>query len=381
MAKLVGVDPAGQYTLDQIWEVAKDLPFVVQNSITKEQVGSFLGAGPATKLEEKDQKLLESIAKEYKERLKAAGLDDERPAEQYAKGGLTPWLYYHEGLLALELDVWGIPKKKEAKDENGAQALTVDRLEAMSSEDFLKLPEDEVAKFLQSIKAPPAYSAAMVIGKVKSGELTPKAMAGMVRQMGGGGAAADAAGEEDAATKRGRDVLAWIDANAPDAFAPWKSVTLPDGKKAEVGGVDPFARIAPPFTLLKSAFAPHTATVLDLASRLARVEIASIELDDLGADVYRLRAVAANRGPLPTHTAMAARTKSLLPVRMRVVQGNGVDLVTGHEMVTSEQLEGSTGTLKGEWLVRASRGTPVTVELLTDSAGSDRKSVTAGGAK
>lgn len=379
MAKMVGVDPAGQYTLDQIWEVAKDLPFVVQNSITKEQVGSFLGAGPATKLEEKDQKLLEAIAKEYKERLKAAGLDDERPAEQYAKGGFTPWLYYQQSLLAIELDVWGVPKKKEAKKE-GSQPLTVDTLEAMSSEDFLKLPEQAIADFLKSINAPPAYTAAMIIGRVKSGDMTPKAMAGMIRQMGGGSAPA-AAGEEDNATKRALDVIAWIDANAPEAFAPWKSVTLADGRKTEVGGFDPFVRVAPPMAQLKPAIAVHTATVLDLASRLAKVEIVSLDVDEIGADVYRVRAVAANRGALPTHTAMAGRTKHLLPVRLRLVTGEGVSLVTGRSTVTAEQLDALTGTLEGEWLVRAARGAQLSVEVITDHAGSDRRSVSAGGAK
>jgi hypothetical protein len=376
VAKQIGLDPNGRYTLDEVWEVAKDLPVVVQNNLTKEQVGQFLGAGPATKVEENDQKLFDLIAKDYKERLKGGGVDADRPAEQYSKGGLTPWLYYQQGLLALELDVWGFPKKSESKPEEkkGDAPLTIERLDAMTTEEFTALPEATVAKFLQDIKAPAQFTAAAVIGRVKSGETTPKQIAATARQLGGSTPAAS--GEEDAATKRTVDTLAWIDANAPEAFVQWKSVTLPDGKKAEVGGVDP--SFVPPVAVLAPSMKAHNALVTDLASKTARVEIASLEVDDLGAGVWRVRAVGANRGSLPTHTAMAARTKSRLPVRMRIQTGGGVELVTGSNLATAERLDAHSGTISGEWLVRAERGAAITVELLTQNAGSDRRSVNAG---
>ncbi|HUO83864.1 MAG TPA: M14 family zinc carboxypeptidase, partial [Thermoanaerobaculia bacterium] len=170
-AEMLGFDPEEEYTLDQVWEVAQNLPFVVQNNITREQVAQFLGAGPATKLEDADQKLLDHLAKDYKERLKKAGLDPDRPAEQYGKGGLTPWLYYDYGVPAIELDVWGIPKAKKEEKTDGAndEPLTVDSLEEMSSEDFLALGEEKIAAFLKEIEAPAQFTAPMVIDRVRSG--------------------------------------------------------------------------------------------------------------------------------------------------------------------------------------------------------------------
>jgi len=375
VAEAMGFDPEQEYTIDEIWEVAKDFPFVVQNNITKEQVAQFLGAGPATKLEDADQQLLEAIAKDYKERLKAIGQDD-RPGAQYAKGGLAPWLYYQYGVLAMELDVWGIPKAK--KDEKaGGDELTIDKLEKMSSDEFVALGEEKVAAFLKKIGAPPQYSASMVVGMVKAGNVTPARMAAMIKQMGGGSGSADA-GEEDAATKRTQEVLAWVDANAPDAFAPWKPVSLPDGTNVEVGGLDPFITADPPLEILKPAIKAHTEEVLDLASKLAKVEIASLETTALGGGVWRVRAVAANRGFLPTHTKMGVRAQAKLPVRMTIATGNGVELVTGYPAVASERLDGTTGTLVGEWLIRAKSGATIRVDVVTQNAGSDQKSAKIG---
>ncbi|MCP4659328.1 MAG: hypothetical protein GY856_28290, partial [bacterium] len=164
-AEHLGFDPEKEYTIDEVWEVAKDSPFVRQTGITKEQAAQYLGAGPATKLEDDDLALLGRLAEAYKERLAAAGLDQERPAEQYVAGGMTPWLYYQYGALALELDVWGVPTAKEGEEEGGeaAEALTLKRLEKMSADEFVALDEEAISAFLQEIGAPPELSAAMLI--------------------------------------------------------------------------------------------------------------------------------------------------------------------------------------------------------------------------
>ena len=79
-----------EYTLDEVWEVAKDLTFVVQNNITKEQLGQFLGAGPATRVADEDTAVLDHWADDYEERLEEAGLSKDRPAEQYKARRLHP---------------------------------------------------------------------------------------------------------------------------------------------------------------------------------------------------------------------------------------------------------------------------------------------------
>jgi hypothetical protein len=378
-AKMIGFDPDKEYTIDQIWEVAKDLAFVRRNNITKEQLAIFLGAGAATKVEAGDQAYLDKLAEAYKERLKKAGLSADRPAEQYAKGGFTPWLYYQAGAMALELDVWGIPKpEKKAEAAPANEALTLDKAAAMTSDQFVALGEEKISAFLKENKVPAQFNAQMVIGAMKGGQLDPQKMVERIRSMGGGGGGAAPGGGAGGASDRERDVLAWVDAHAPAAFHPWTPVTLPDGTKAEVGGLDPLITVDPPYDVLEPALEAHTDTILDLAGKLARVEIVSLDAKSLGGGVWRVRAVAGNRGWLATHTKMAERGKFHLPVRLEIETGPGIELITGRPAVAAERLDGTSGTIQGEWLVKAEPGTPISVQVTTDNAGRDRKTLTVG---
>lgn len=375
-AKMLGFDPEQEYTIDEVWEVAQTIPFVRQNNITKQQLQQFLGAGGATKVEAADQAVLDQLAESYKELLKKDGLSADRPGAQYRTGGFTPWLYYQYGAMALELDVWGVPKaEKKASAPEGDGGLTLDRVAGMTSDEFIAQGEEKIGAFLKENKAPAQFNAKTVIGLLRGGQADPKTMVERMRQMGAGGGAAGKPGEAGA---REREVLAWVDANVPGAFVPWTAVTLPDGTRAEVGGLDPFAALNPPAALLQPALAAHTRAVLDFAGRLARVEIRALEAKPLGGGIYRVKAVAGNRGAFATHTKMAERAQAHLPVRLTLKTGDGVELVTGFPSAVSERLEGTSGTLTGEWLVRARPGARIEVELITDNAGRDRKTVSVG---
>ncbi len=153
-------------------------------------------------------------------------------------------------------------------------------------------------------------------------------------------------------------------------------VTLPDGSSAEVGGVDPFIEIAPPYSLLEPALKVHTETILEMATKLAQLQIVDQKVESLGSGIYRITAVAANRGFFPTHTKLAQRAKTHLPVRLEMTPSEGVEIVTGPRWLTSEGLDGETGTLEGEWLVRVSgKNRQVTIEVFSDNAGHDRATI------
>jgi hypothetical protein len=81
---------------------------------------------------------------------------------------------------------------------------------------------------------------------------------------------------------------------------------------------------------------------------------------------------------MATHTKQDARAQAHLPVQLTLQTGKDVELVTGYPFAVSDRLEGTTGTLTGEWLVRASPGARIVVELTTENAGRDQKTATAG---
>ena len=187
-ASMMGLDPEQEYPIDELWEMFKDQPMARQMNLTKEMLAQFLGGGPATRPDEEDLKYFEKAAGDYKKLLEKAGLDTRRAGRQSQPGSLANWLYYQYGVMALELDVWGVPRRKTeaAKPE---QTLTLERLEKMGNEEFLALGEEKIAAFLKEIKAPPMVQPTMLIEGVKSGKMTPARMAAMVRQFGAGGAA------------------------------------------------------------------------------------------------------------------------------------------------------------------------------------------------
>jgi hypothetical protein len=86
--------------------------------------------------------------------------------------------------------------------------------------------------------------------------------------------------------------------------------------------------------------------------------------------------VAGNKGYLATHTKQAVRARAHLPVRLEIETGKGIALVTGYPAVPAERLEGTSGTMQGEWLVTAEPGSTVTVSVISDNAGRDRKTFT-----
>ncbi len=385
-ANALGIE-AKEYTIDEVYELVKDSPLARAQGLTKEALAQFLGGGPATSPDAEDLKFYQSFADDYKKLLEKAGLDTKRAGGQSAPGGLQNWLYYQYSTMAIELDVWGIPKKAAAaapaRAANGAaaaDALTLDKFEKMTAAEVAALDDEKLGAFLKSINAPAMATPQMVKQGAASGRMTPAQMAAMIRQQGGGAARPAAGAPAVAAAGSGptmpdEDTIAYIDASAKDAFTSWTAVTLPDGTKAEVGGVDPFLAVTPAEAELKKATDAHADAILFMAGKLAEVAIADVKVKSLGSGIYEVEATAVNNGFLPTATRLQVRTRSFLPARLTVSLPQGATLVQGNNRVSSERITGTGGTVKGTWLINAAPGSKISVNILTTNAGEDRREV------
>lgn len=374
IAEYLGFDPDEKYSLDEIWEVAKNFPEVKQNNLTKEDVAQFLGVGPATKPTGEDLEVLSFFADKYKKMLDDAKLDSKREAKQDPGGGFSSWLYFQYGAMTVELDIWGVPKAPEPEQPDAdKEALTIEKLEGMSSEDFIALGEEKIALFLKDNKVPAQYSAPMVMNMVSSGQVDPKRIAGMMKQMGAGPASGKKAGKRD-------DLLLFAQEQAPWAIAPWTPVTLKDGRKAEVGGIDRFLAINPPRTILEPALPVHSATILEMVDHLPKIAILDTQVTALGSNVYRVTITAGNTQFIPTHTGLSQKAKNHLPIRLGLEPSNQYVLLHGPKWATSEVLPGHSAALSGEWLIKVqSKNAMVTAVLLSDNAGNARQEIALAG--
>jgi len=403
LAGALEVEPGRAYRFEELWAAAKDTDFVRERGLSPERLEQIIVGEPATTLHGADRRVLEDLARGYRLRLRAAGLDADRPAEGLPPGGLTPWLYFHLGVLAFEVDVWGVPSEAGAQpaaagedgdadadddedadaaddddedaeddaDAEDADELTPKAVGALSREDLLALDPTGLDALLRSAEAPADLTADDVLAAVRAERLGPKDVAAILEPP-----ATEAA--EDVARRRA--VLAYWDRVRPGAVSPWTPVTLADGTPAEAGGLDPLAALAPPAAERERALAATTALVLDLARRLPAVAIADVAVEELGGGLYRLEVRATNTGRLPTHTAHAVRAAARIPLRLEVAlpDGGGAAVLGERSWRTAERLEPGE-VLAAEWLVRAPPGLEVTVRLTSQAAGGEERTVRLGG--
>lgn len=179
-------------------------------------------------------------------------------------------------------------------------------------------------------------------------------------------------------------VAQWTDTHAPGSYAPWRPFDHPDLGPVEIGGCDVFHTWTnPPVSWLKKEIAPHAEFAVHQALASPRVEIKSLSAVSLGGNSWRVSLGVANTGWLPTDVSALARKSSLvLPLTAEIRVANG-DVVGSAARVRLGQLEGrssfrlnggamSDGTpdrVRHEWIVSASTGTEVEVEVRHPRAG------------
>lgn len=131
--------------------------------------------------------------------------------------------------------------------------------------------------------------------------------------------------------------LAWADSLGwENVYTPWKEIQHPDfpGKKVEVGGINPFVMVNPPFEKVGEIAEEHTDFILKLAAMQPKLEMHNIKIESLGNGLTRISADLFNNSPIPTHSQMGERSRWLRKVRVdfgastdRLVSGNKIQLI------------------------------------------------------
>lgn len=360
-AGFLGLDPDAEYTLKEIVEVIEASGMARGMTVDESMVAMFLGLGPAVTLDREDLKIYEAVQKDYREALKAAGIDyPERRARSVGKGSFAAYAYYQFGVPVFSTDVWTVPEPKKDDPED---VLTADKIRTMTSEQFLALGEEKIDAFLKSSGAPPTFNAAMLMGMVKSGQVTPARMADMMDKMPGLTPAAAPGDHPDSY------LLHWSD-TALDGrgFVPWTPFSHPTLGEVEIGGFVPFLKIVPPREKLSVPLETHAEFYIGLMGRLAELEVRETRVEPLDEGLYRLIVFAENTGWLPTATAQGRRALSAWPIRVTVGLDKGQSLFSGRPIESIPLLAGGE-TRRLEWIVRGRKGSRVTVTLWSPKLG------------
>jgi len=360
-AGFLGLDPDTEYSIKEIVDILKGMRIGGGMEITEDVVAMFLGLGPAVVIDRMDQLLLDEIQKTYKDALKEAKLEyPEKRAKGVGKGSFAAFCYYQYGVPVFSQDLWAVPepKKEPAKD-----ALTPDKLKAMSSDEFAALAEEKIDSFLKEQGAPPNFNAAMLLKMVKSGQVTPPKMAEMMEKM---PKRPGWDGEEHPEAY----LLNWSDATLKRkgfvAWTPFKHPTLGD---VEIGGFIPFLKINPPAADMEKPVQVGVDFFLKLMAKLPALSVKETKVEALGQDLYRLTVYFTNNGWFPTSTAQGRRAQTAWPITIRLKTAPGQSLFSGRPIESIPFLEGSGGTKKLEWTVRGPKGSGITVSAWSPRLG------------
>ncbi|GAA4447154.1 hypothetical protein GCM10023189_03170 [Nibrella saemangeumensis] len=130
--------------------------------------------------------------------------------------------------------------------------------------------------------------------------------------------------------------LKWAAANnISDAFVNWTPIEHPDfpGRKAEVGGIAPFAKLNPPVTLLNESADKHVRFLTALARQMPVIDIVNVRTESLSGGLTRVTAQVINRGLMPTGTEIGDRVRFVPKMKVELKTGNGQSVVSGRRMV------------------------------------------------
>ena len=370
IATAFGADPARTYTMAEIMEMIKPL-IPPGMEVSESMIAGFLELGAVVNPLDDDLKFYKELSEKFKEFLKTNKLDGKRLDPGPDKdGSFELWSYYQLGLPSFALDFWTLPEVKEEKKDG---ALTPEQLEKMSKDEFLALGEEKIAAFLKAAGAPEQFKAKQVIEMVKAGQIDPKKMAEMMKQM-------PKPPSEEGADPKEKALLAFSDKDlAGKGFVEWKPFKHPTLGDVEIGGAVPYADNTPPPAMIENLLKGQVPWVFEVAKKMPHIRIASAEIKPLGTGVYEIKVRVENTGVLPYPTAMARRNERILPVIVSL-DGPGIKIVDGKKHTLIPAIQGLS-TQTATWIIQSNKPVKVEVKAETQIAWRDTRSLPLGGVK
>jgi len=154
-----------------------------------------------------------------------------------------------------------------------------------------------------------------------------------------------------------------------NTFTPWKAVAHPDfpGQIVEVGGLDPFVLINPPYKMVDGIVAKHTEFVIGLAGMAPQLALVNVKTEKVADGLTRVTLKVMNTGDLPTYTKIGDRSYFLKKILVKINSNANQIVVSGRKTQTLESIEGKDYK-ELTWLIKGSG--KITIEADSPTTGS-----------
>ena len=152
-----------------------------------------------------------------------------------------------------------------------------------------------------------------------------------------------------------------------NTFTSWKAINHPDfpGQTVEVGGIDPFVLINPPYKMVDEIVAKHTDFVVGLAAMAPQVDLINLKTEKVGEGLTRVTLTVMNNGDLPTYTKVGDRSYFLKKIVVKVNSNNSQTIISGRktqslESIQPKEFKELTWLIKGNGKITIDAGSPTT---------------------
>lgn len=152
-------------------------------------------------------------------------------------------------------------------------------------------------------------------------------------------------------------------------FTEWTTITHPDypNQKVEVGGLDPFVMMNPPYNLVADISKKHTNFLVKLAALQPEIEVTNIKTEAISNGLTRVSMDVYNKGALATHSKFANRNYFVKKIKVALNMSAKQSLVGGQKILLINNMEPAT-MQTFSWLIKG-KG-KIVVEVGCPTAGS-----------
>ena len=368
-ARMLNVDANQTFSMDEVVEMVKQqVPAGME--VTPSMVAGMLGLGAAVNPLDEDLKFYTKFSEDYKKYLESKKFKTERlDAPGDKDGSFELWAYYHLGVPSFSMNLFTVPKVKEAK-KSADSVVSIEEVEKMSADEFIALGDEKITAFLKANNAPDRFTASGVTEMMKSGKISPKQMAGMMKN--------SPKKEKDGELgEKDKTLLAYADKDwEGKGFVKWQSYKHPTLGEVEIGGYIPYLETTPKPEQIDSLLQTQLPWLLQLSTKLPEISIADEKITDLGGGVYKLELYIENKGYLPYPIAMGQRNSQPAPVVV-ILEGE-IKILEGIKRTPLGAIGGNS-VKKLTWIIQADKKPEITAKIESTIFGSTEKQIKIGG--
>lgn len=150
-----------------------------------------------------------------------------------------------------------------------------------------------------------------------------------------------------------------------DSFIPWTEISHADfpGKKAETGGIKPYALYNPPADTLDALISKNYKFLTAIAAMHPELEFLDIKMEDAGENIFRLTLNVHNKGIFATCAEVGNINTFTRVMRISLEPAKGQNLLSGTKVQRINRLEGDASA-EFSWLISGKGSVKVTAGAL-----------------